>query len=621
MKKLFPFVLFVLLVQTLSSQNKTDYYCEKIFFFAKNAKFPNIKEIQTFKIAVFGKNSEIYKYFVLNYSNKKIHEKPVQFINITRENEITNDINIMVIEISKNKQIKDIYNKISANPTLILTIDAPSLEYTMVNLHSKDQNYDINTFNLSDIGIVFTESILAQGGSKQDLQQLYNKKVSQLNAKNNELIKKEKQLEKKNKESAKKDSLLNIKDKELKEEKRKLDSISKALKKQEAENKQKEILLQEKDEQLTEKERKIYQQAEELNLKNITISYQKRVIVISIIFTIILVFLLLVILKQLKKIIQIKKQLEHQNEEIRLQNEKIIEQSKEIEKQRDLAIKRGEELEIKNKEIQDSINYAVRIQQAMMPETNILKEFFKQYFIFYKPRDVVSGDFYWTSKINDKILVIAADCTGHGVPGAMMSMLSMSIINRLLETKIDLTCSEILNYLNYHITKSLKQQHQKNLSRSDGMDAAMFLYNKESNIVEFSGANNPLYIVSEQIPEIIEGINESMRTFELETSNYKIYEIIPDKRPVGIYYGEDVKFKDIKIKVFPDTYLIMFSDGFVEMYDFETRKKYTSKRFKELILKNSSDLLAIHNAIENDFLTWTQKNKQIDDILIITLKI
>ncbi len=168
---------------------------------------------------------------------------------------------------------------------------------------------------------------------------------------------------------------------------------------------------------------------------------------------------------------------------------------KELEARTSVVMKQKGEIELQNLEITDSINYAKRIQSSILPDINKLKESFKDAFILFHPRDIVSGDFYWSEIINDKIFIAVADCTGHGVPGAFMSMLGVSFLNEIVRKKEITKASQVLDNLRESVIEALQQKGDTG-EQKDGMDIALCVLDRKSMKLQFAGANNPLYIVT-----------------------------------------------------------------------------------------------------------------------------
>jgi CheY-like chemotaxis protein len=274
------------------------------------------------------------------------------------------------------------------------------------------------------------------------------------------------------------------------------------------------------------------------------------------------------------------------------QGDKIAEQKHKIKIQHDIVQKQ-------NKKIEDSILYAKRIQSAVLPPNRFIQHLLSEHFIFYKPRDIVSGDFYWTKQIGDKIFIAAADCTGHGVPGALMSMLGITFLNEIANKTSNIHANEILNELRIHIISSLRQTGSTGESR-DGLDIALCIIDYKKRILEYSGANNPLYLIR----------------------NNELIETKADRMPIGIHRKAKESFQNNIIKLQKDDLVYLFSDGFVDQFGGPEGRKYLSANFKKLLLKNCSKTLNEQKIIiERSFDEWKDERKQLDDILVIGFKV
>ncbi len=323
-------------------------------------------------------------------------------------------------------------------------------------------------------------------------------------------------------------------------------------------------------------------------------------------------FILLIIIVYLAVRISINR-LKAKNEEL----ERIVqERTKEIAKQRD-------EIAEQKKEIDDSINYAKRIQEAVLPHNEyIIEKIINDYFILFKPKDIVSGDFYWTMKIENKIIITAADCTGHGVPGAFMSMLGISFLDQIVKTEGIIHANEILNELRNNIIYALKQ---KGLiaEQKDGMDMALCVIDIDTYKVEFAGANNPLYIVSKSKElKVSEGtpIKLNKDLLDKET-DYHLFEVKADKMPIAIYEKMN-EFYNNEIQLAKGDCLYMFSDGFADQFGGQKGKKFKYKPFKRLILSNAQKPMDEQKEIlEKAFIDWRNGYDQIDDVVVIGIRL
>ena len=276
----------------------------------------------------------------------------------------------------------------------------------------------------------------------------------------------------------------------------------------------------------------------------------------------------------------------------RAKKAKIVLRQLEIVKVKDL-------LEKRNQEFMLNFDYAKSIQEAVLPGTN-LQDAISSSFVFYKPKDIVSGDFYWVSSTKDKKVIVAVgDCTGHGVPGGLMSIMGTAFINELFSEYNISAPSELLGKLRDRIIEGLNQKGIAGEAR-DGMDISVGLFDLKKNKLRVSGANNPLYIV---------------RNGEL-----MIYEA--DPQPVGFYTGKREPFTEQEVSLETGDMIYMATDGFQDQFGGERGKKYMKKRFKELLLSISDlDILEQKNKLELELIEWMADEEQVDDVCVLGIKI
>lgn len=283
------------------------------------------------------------------------------------------------------------------------------------------------------------------------------------------------------------------------------------------------------------------------------------------------------------------------------------------------------EMMTQNIEITESIIYARKIQKATLPPENLFESYFKEYFILFKPKQIVSGDFYWFFEKNNKIYLTAADSTGHGVPGAFMSLLGISFLNEIINKEEVIHANQVLNELRNHIVQSLRQTGKIGGSK-DGMDMALCVIDKEKKQIEFSGAYNPLFLIreNEDCPQGLENCDFDEKKVKIsKTDTHKLIHIKPDRMPVGFdYRNEGHSFSNVIIDLKPKDTIYMFSDGYADQFGGERNKKYSSSRFKTLLLEIQESELEDQNYILDDkHEEWRGNYSQIDDILIIGFKI
>ena len=295
--------------------------------------------------------------------------------------------------------------------------------------------------------------------------------------------------------------------------------------------------------------------------------------------------------------------------EMKKAEETLLQQNEEIESQRDNLVNKNEEIELQNKkikehrdllttqkkEITDSIAYAQRIQNAVIPDNVFFKD--DETLIFFKPRDVVSGDFYYFNETENYKIIAAADCTGHGVPGAFMSMLGISFLNEILKSGLS-KASDILEELRREIIKALKQDKQDSRQK-DGMDIALCLIDKNKPELQYAGAYNPLIIIRNQ--EIIE--QKAVRN------------------PIGIYMKEK-PFINNTFELQKNDTIYIYSDGYPDQFGGKHERKFTSKRFKNLLCTIAPKTINEQKeTLETTLVNWQGKTPQTDDIIVLGIKI
>ena len=263
------------------------------------------------------------------------------------------------------------------------------------------------------------------------------------------------------------------------------------------------------------------------------------------------------------------------------------------------VVERTAEIEAQKKEITSSIQYASRIQMAMLPENEHLANTFSEHFIIFKPRDIVSGDFYWFNEDDDHIYFTTADCTGHGVPGAFMSMLGISALQEITSNFTNLKASAILDMLRGKIKKALHQTGKEG-EASDGMDMAMCILHKKSKLLEFAGAYIPIYVVHDK--QFIE---------------YKA-----DRMPIGIYHGKKESFTNNEIEVNKGDTIYFLSDGYIDQFGGPDGAKFKRANLKKLLTEIANKPFCEQKEILTArFESWKGPLKQVDDVTVIGLKI
>jgi len=293
---------------------------------------------------------------------------------------------------------------------------------------------------------------------------------------------------------------------------------------------------------------------------------------------------------------------------------KIKASNKLIKKSNQMVTEQNKIIEEKNHEIIDSIKYAKIIQEAILPN-NSLKEAMKNCFVYYKPKDIVSGDFFWFKNRDNKFLIAAVDCTGHGVPGGFMSMVGHSGMNSAVNEYNLRKPSEILEQLSTYVVESFNDEEGEGAIK-DGMDAALCSIDLENNIVEFSGANNPLYIVRKNNNAVIDDKNNLLNLKQLEN----LYEIKGNRRPIGP--SEQSKpFVNHSLKLEKGDCIYFFTDGYPDQFGGPKGKKFMYKSFKKLLISIAKEPIEEQRRLLDErFEEWRSDHEQVDDICVIGVK-
>jgi serine phosphatase RsbU (regulator of sigma subunit)/HAMP domain-containing protein len=282
----------------------------------------------------------------------------------------------------------------------------------------------------------------------------------------------------------------------------------------------------------------------------------------------------------------------------RVLEQKVVERTAEVVKQKEEIEKQNEKISELYTEVTDSIRYAKRLQEAILPPDDLVKKLLPNSFVLYKPKDIVSGDFYWMDEKNGKTYFSAVDCTGHGVPGAFMSIVGYNALNNAL-SKCD-TPAQILDYLNKEISQTLHRNSASGTTK-DGMDLSLCSFNPKTLELEYAGAFNPLYILR----------------------NNEVEQIKADKFPIGSYFdGQPQSYTNHTIQLQKGDYVYIFSDGYADQFGGPKGKKYMYKQFRDYLLELVGKKIDTQkNFLNNNIEHWKGSLEQVDDILVIGLHI
>ncbi len=632
-------VIIIFLVMSYvfaTAQNKNNHGEKQALFiynFSKYIKWPNFDTLKTFKIGVIGDtNSYVYDELVKMAKEKKVWGKPIKIYRIKDEKNIKK-LQILYFDNPKKTQINSLYKNIEESPVLLVAKGYP-FGYSMINfvIDGDVIKFELNEEECKHVGlevnivlktiaikserewVTLIDKIEHLTSTDKKTVQIDTKDLSQLVANQKKLIKEIEINTKKLKEkkAALKAKIAEINEKELlikkseQEIKQQKELISNQLQKinSQKENlanlsaninaKQKELIEQEKqlkieednlqqikneyvetEKLLKEKELlvkhheiKIKNQGNEIVTKTSEIEAQKTTIFLSVIFIFIISFLGL---------------LAYRSYRLKNKANKVILQQK-------------EEIEVQNKEIRDSITYAKRIQDAILPPLKLVRDYMPNSFIFYKPKDIVAGDFYWMESVQDTIIFAAADCTGHGVPGAMVSVVCNNAMNRSVR-EFELTePDKILNKTRELVVETFEKS---DTDVNDGMDIALCSLNINTLMLSFAGANNGLYYIR----------------------NNELNEIKPDKQPIG-KYDNAKPFTSHQIQLQKGDVIYTFSDGFPDQFGGAKGKKFMYKPFKRMLMEiHKKPMNEQHKVIGETLTSWKGDLEQIDDICIIGVTI
>ncbi len=614
--------------QESDSKEKTDNNAKIkavfIYNFTKYIEWPEEVKEGDFKIGVYN-NPDLLAELETTAQVKKIGRRKMEIIPIKELNQV-NDLHILYVGDFNQFGMDEIYLQIGNKPTLLVTSKANNpgsminfivigkrQKFELNKTECKKQNLSVNP-TLANLAInVKTSFSYPRTSSKKEPERIepailkINKdKLSTLSDEefDKAFIKMQKDLVLEREVSAKKDKEINA----LKSEITGLEAQV-ILKETELKIVQEEISLQEK--KLLDLEGSIgLQQQEYIDNKKLAEESKKD------------------LQRSVKKLEKMKVELQNINH--LLDNQRLIsysiffilliiaslgflafnnyrkqkKQAAIISKQKTLAeIQRDEittqhlELEEKNREITDSINYAKRIQEAILPPLKLVQQNLKDSFILYLPKDIVAGDFYWMQNSNDKIIFAAADCTGHGVPGALVSVVCSNALNRAVR-EFDLSKpSKILDKTLEIVIERFEKSEEE---VKDGMDIALCSYNPSTLKLEYAGAHNPLWLIKKGADEVTE--------------------IKGNKQPIG-KYANTVPFNNHEIQLEKGDTIYLFSDGYVDQFGGERGKKLKSVNFKRLLLSiQEQSIDQQYDSVKNHFNSWKKDLEQLDDVCVIAFK-
>jgi serine phosphatase RsbU (regulator of sigma subunit) len=620
---LFLSVAMALCVSLTFGQKGIDNGTRAVFIFdiAKYIDYgPGFADSSVFKIGILDKTSELFwEMGNLAKTRKTIQDKPVELVVFRNEDKI---LHTQLLYINKDSgfDLNKVKKAIENHQTLLLT-EGYEFRESMVNfmgVEGEMPKYGVNQDMIKKAGMDVNPNMLFQAiKTKEDWENLFGKASEQIVIQRDTI---RLQLD-----------MINLQKAEILQQKALLDSLDKEISVREKTLNEKQKLLDnqfiqigKQKNEITFQKQTIEQQKNEVQVQKDTLANQKQKIAVQ----------LILIDEQLKRISEqnskIKVQLEaiekqklilyfvlfalllvsflgyniykgyktKKEANIRLEekNRTISLQKDEIERQRDLAAAQRDQIAYQKKHITDSIIYAKRIQTALIPSLELFSDKL-EHFVLYKPLAIVSGDFYWVSTLRNIHIIIAADCTGHGVPGAFMSMLGVTMLNEIINEKHILVPDQIIENLRQGIVKSLNQAVEED-SIKDGMDIAVCTVDFEKDTLWYAGANSPLYIVRGS-----------------ELTHYRA-----DKMPVSIHYKME-PFTLHKIQIQKGDTFYIFSDGYADQFGGPKQKKFMSNQLREtLVALSGKPMLQQGERLNEIFEEWKGDSPQVDDVTLIGIR-
>ncbi len=566
---------------------------------------PSFLQQEYFTIAVLDKEDDLYwELENLAKTRKFIQGKPAR-VYLYRDIQNIEKTNVLYVNSANDFSITNVLNKVKGNNTLVIS-EGYKFRESMLNFIVVEgkPRFELNEKLLNEEGMKVNELFLAQAiKTREDWEELF--KVTEV-----ELVEEKEITAQQRVVIAEQDEQIKRQAELIRLQEARLDSLDKEIRAKLSTIKEKERILVIQEREITVQKNLINEQVKEVEKQKLVLAKQTDDIKIQ------------------------EGKIKEQNARIEEQGSLIIDQLKQIEKQKlityfilialvlvsgigyvmyvnyrnkkkanlileeknRLITNQRDQIAYQKKHITDSIEYAKRIQKAILPSLELFSDKI-EHFVLYKPRDIVSGDFYWVDKKDDKQIVITSDCTGHGVPGAFMSMLGVSLLNEIIKNK-DITKPDlILNKLRENIISSLKQMEIKSEVK-DGMDMTAIVIDYKNNTLEFAGANNPLIIIRDGDLQFYKG----------------------DKMPVAIHDSLDpFTLQTIELKKGDAIYT--FSDGYPDQFGGPNDKKFLIKNFKDLLMQiQHLSMYEQGEKLNEVFEEWKKEVEQVDDVTVVGIK-
>ncbi len=626
MKRIISLFLFTFLVSqpnTVNAQEEMDNATRALFILdiAKYIEYDDEIQLHSdFKIGVMGRNTDFYwELYEMAKTRRFIQEKPIKVLMYPELDNIEK-CHILYVNNSENFKMKEVLERTRGNNTLVIS-EGYSFNESMINfvMAEGEPRFELHEekLHMEDLKVneLFREQAIK---TREDWEALFietdialeqEKEVVQeqkivIDSQEVEIVRQSTMIMA---QRARLDSL----NKEIQDKEKTIEQKTFILDRQVREigQQNEEIVRQKQEVQsqlsiLGKQQEKINQQEGQIDKQSIQISEQQTILIerleaIEKQKMLIWFFVLALILVSglgyfIYRGYRIKKE---SNIQLEAKNRQILHQKDEIQQQKEIAESQRDQITYQKQHITDSIHYALRIQTALLPSLELFSEKL-DHFVLYKPRDIVSGDFYWVADIGSRIMIISADCTGHGVPGAFMSMLGVSFLNEIILNKGIIQPDQVINHLREEIIHALKQKDSESEIK-DGMDICVCLLDPEKRSLQFAGAFCPLWILSKG----------------------ELTEIKGDKMPVAIH--ETMKpFTNHWIDLKQGDTFYIFSDGFVDQFGGPNQKKYLSKNFKVTLGELQAKTMYDQGAeLDRIFEEWREDVEQIDDVTVIGVRV
>lgn len=621
-KRAFFTLVLILIMSGASAQNVMDNSSKAVYIFdmAKYIDYgPGFADSASFKIGVLDNASELFWAMGnLARTRKTIQDKPVQLVLFREEDKILHT-QILFVNKSSGYNLNKIKSKLEGHQTMLIT-EGYEFRESMINFVVVDgkPRFEANEALITKSGMKVDQLFLGLAiKTQEDWEKLFVVTDADLQVQKETVRQQQAEIERQKAEILRQKALLDSLDKEITMKEKTLLEKQKILNvqmtqisrqkgeistqkqtiivQQQAVQVQQDTLTAQKEKitvqvaKMDEQMKRITEQEDKIKIQLATLEKQK-LILYFVIFALLLVSFLGYYMYRgykIKKEANIK--LEEKNRTISLQKD-------EIEQQRDLAAAQRDQIAYQKKHITDSIEYARRIQTALIPSLELFSDKL-EHFVIYKPLAIVSGDFYWVSTQGNRQIIISADCTGHGVPGAFMSMLGVTLLNEIVNGKHILMPDQIIENLRQGVIKSLNQVAEEE-SIKDGMDISVCVVDFDENILYWAGANNPLYLVRGK-----------------ELTHYRA-----DKMPASIHYRMQ-PFTLHKIELQKGDSFYIFSDGFADQFGGPNQKKYMSHQMKEtLVALAGTPMLKQAEKLSNIFDEWKGDSPQVDDVTLMGIR-